>query len=48
MKNAAVQEKLAKLGVDPMVMNSAAFAALVREEVSTNTRIAAAVRIKAN
>ncbi|HLH95707.1 MAG TPA: tripartite tricarboxylate transporter substrate binding protein [Xanthobacteraceae bacterium] len=48
VKSAPVQEKLAKLGVDPMLMSSAAFAALVREEVSVNTGIAAAVGVKAN
>jgi len=48
LKNALVQEKLAKLGVDPMEMNAAAFDKLVREEVVINTKIAAAVGIKAD
>ncbi|HEY4403188.1 MAG TPA: tripartite tricarboxylate transporter substrate-binding protein [Xanthobacteraceae bacterium] len=48
VQNASVRERLAKLGVDPMVLSAAAFEKLVREEVSTNTRIAAAVGIKAN
>jgi tripartite-type tricarboxylate transporter receptor subunit TctC len=48
LKNAPVQEKLAKLGVDPMAMSAAAFDKLVREEVVINTRIAAAVGIKAD
>jgi hypothetical protein len=43
-----VRERLAKLGVDPMILSAAAFEKLVREEVATNTRIAAAVGIKAN
>jgi tripartite-type tricarboxylate transporter receptor subunit TctC len=48
VQNPAVREKLAKLGVDPMILTPAAFAKLVREEVATNTRIATAVGIKAN
>jgi tripartite-type tricarboxylate transporter receptor subunit TctC len=48
VQNPSVREKLAKLGVDPMVLSDAAFAKLVREEVATNIRIAAAVGIKAN
>jgi tripartite-type tricarboxylate transporter receptor subunit TctC len=48
VQNASVRERLAKLGVDPMILSAAAFQKLVREEVVTNTRIAAAVGIKAN
>ena len=48
VQNASVRERLAKLGVDPMILSAAAFERLVREEVATNTRIAAAVGIKAN
>lgn len=48
VQNASVRERLAKLGVDPMILSATAFQKLVREEVATNTRIAAAVGIKAN
>jgi tripartite-type tricarboxylate transporter receptor subunit TctC len=48
VQNASVRERLAKLGVDPMILSAAAFQKLVREEVVTNTRIATAVGIKAN
>jgi tripartite-type tricarboxylate transporter receptor subunit TctC len=47
-QNPTVREKLARLGVDPMILRPSDFAKLVREEVSTNTRIAAAAGIKAN
>jgi tripartite-type tricarboxylate transporter receptor subunit TctC len=48
VQNPSVREKLAKLGVDPMVLSAAMFEKLVREEVATNGRIATAVGIKAN
>jgi tripartite-type tricarboxylate transporter receptor subunit TctC len=48
VQSPAVREKLAKLGVDPMILSPSGFETLVREEVATNTRIAAAVGIKAN
>jgi tripartite-type tricarboxylate transporter receptor subunit TctC len=43
-----VQERLAKLGVDPMILGAEAFNKLVRDEVATNAKIAKAVGIKAN
>ena len=43
-----MQERLAKLGVDPMFLSAEAFNKLVREEVSINAKIAKAVGIKAN
>jgi tripartite-type tricarboxylate transporter receptor subunit TctC len=48
VQNPSVRERLGKLGVDPMISSAAAFEKLVREEVSTNTRIATAVGIKAD
>ena len=47
-KTEAVQQRLAKLGVDPMFLGAAAFEKLVRDEVAINAKIAAAVGIKAN
>ena len=47
-KTQAVQERLAKLGVDPMFLSAEAFNKLVLEEVSINAKIAKAVGIKAN
>lgn len=47
-KTQAVQERLAKLGVDPMFLSAEAFNKLVLEEVSINAKIANAVGIKAN
>ena len=48
LENPAVVQKLAKLGIDPMVLTSPAFDKLVREEVAINMRIAKAAGIKAN
>jgi tripartite-type tricarboxylate transporter receptor subunit TctC len=48
LANPAVRDKLAKLGVDPMVLGTGAFAKLVRDEVATNSKIATAAGIKAN
>jgi tripartite-type tricarboxylate transporter receptor subunit TctC len=48
LRNPSVREKLSKLGVDPMILSPSAFEKLVREEISTNTRIATAVGIKAD
>lgn len=48
LENPAVRQKLAKLGIDPMVLTSSAFDKLVREEVAINTKIATAAGIKAN
>ncbi len=42
------RERLAKLGVDPMILSAVAFQKLVRDEVVANTGIAAAAGIKAN
>jgi tripartite-type tricarboxylate transporter receptor subunit TctC len=47
-KTEAVQQRLAKLGVDPMFLSAAAFEKLVRDEVAINAKIAASVGIKAN
>lgn len=44
----AVQDRLTKLGVDPMFLSADAFNKLVPEEVSINAKIAKAVGIKAN
>jgi tripartite-type tricarboxylate transporter receptor subunit TctC len=48
LKTASVRDKLAKLGVDPMELGTAAFAKLVQDEVTMNSRIAAEAGIKAN
>lgn len=48
LENPAVRQKLARLGIDPMILTSSAFDKLVREEVAINTKIAAAAGIKAN
>ena len=42
-----VREKLAKLGVEPMPMTSAALDALVRTEIPVNAAIVKAANIKA-
>ena len=43
-----MQEKLARLGADPMTLTTSAFEKLVQTEVSTNMKIAAAAGVKAN
>jgi tripartite-type tricarboxylate transporter receptor subunit TctC len=48
VQNPVVQEKLAKLGVDPMVLSTPAFEKLVQGEVALNTTIATAAGVKAN
>lgn len=48
LQNPAVQEKLARLGADPMTLTTSAFEKLVQTEVSTNMKIAAAAGVKAN
>jgi tripartite-type tricarboxylate transporter receptor subunit TctC len=48
LKTASVRDRLAKLGVDPMELGTAAFAKLVQDEVTMNSRIAAEAGIKAN
>jgi tripartite-type tricarboxylate transporter receptor subunit TctC len=48
VESAGVRERLAKLGIDPMILTSAAFAKLVQDEVVINTRIATTAGIKAN
>ena len=48
LQNPAVQERLAKLGVDPMILSASAFATLVQAEVAINTKIATAAGVKAN
>ena len=47
LQNPAVRERLGKLGADPMILSAADFDKLVREEVALNTKIAAAVGVKA-
>jgi tripartite-type tricarboxylate transporter receptor subunit TctC len=44
----AVRDKLANLGADPMPLDSAQYAALVRNEIETNTKLVKAVGIKVN
>jgi tripartite-type tricarboxylate transporter receptor subunit TctC len=41
-----VKERLASLGVDPMVMTPAEFDALVREETRMNAELAKAIGLK--
>jgi hypothetical protein len=48
LENPTVREKLAKLGIDSMNLSEQAFAQLVREEVSLNTKIANDVGLKIN
>jgi tripartite-type tricarboxylate transporter receptor subunit TctC len=48
LQHPAVQERLAKLGADPMILTAPEFDKLVRAEVATNTKIAAAAGVKAN
>jgi tripartite-type tricarboxylate transporter receptor subunit TctC len=48
VKTETVQQRLAKLGVDPMMLSAEAFDKLVRDEVDINTKIAKVVGIKAN
>lgn len=48
LESPAVQEKLARLGADPMILTTSAFEKLVQAEVSTNMKIAAAAGVKAN
>ena len=44
----AIRDKLANLGADPMPLDSAQYAALVRREIETNTQLVKAVGIKVN
>jgi tripartite-type tricarboxylate transporter receptor subunit TctC len=44
----AIRDKLANLGADPMPLDSAQYAALVRNEIETNTKLVKAVGIKVN
>jgi tripartite-type tricarboxylate transporter receptor subunit TctC len=48
LQHPAVREKLAKLGVDPMILSAPAFQQLVRGEVAINRKIAAGAGVKAN
>jgi tripartite-type tricarboxylate transporter receptor subunit TctC len=48
LENPTVREKLTKLGIDAMNLSAAAFAQLVREEISLNTKIASDVGLKIN
>ena len=48
LQNPATREKLAKLGVEPMPMASAQFEALVRDEITLNTKLVKDAGIKAN
>ena len=41
LQNPAVQEKLARLGADPMILTTPEFEKLVQAEVAINTKIAA-------
>jgi hypothetical protein len=43
-----VQEKLARLGADPMILTTSAFEKLVQSEVAINTKIATAAGVRAN
>jgi tripartite-type tricarboxylate transporter receptor subunit TctC len=48
LQQAAVREKLANLGADPMPLTSAQFEALVHKEIETNTQLVKAAGIKVN
>ena len=48
LQNPAVQEKLARLGADPMILTTPEFEKLVQAEVAINTKIAANSGVKAN
>ena len=48
LQNPAVQEKLARLGADPMILTTPEFEKLVQAEVAINTKIAATAGVKAN
>jgi tripartite-type tricarboxylate transporter receptor subunit TctC len=48
LQNAALKDKLVKLGVDPMVLTAAEFRKLLEDEVALNARVAKAAGIKAN
>jgi tripartite-type tricarboxylate transporter receptor subunit TctC len=48
LQSPAVQEKLARLGADPMILTTSAFEKLVQSEVAINTKIATAAGVKAN
>ena len=48
LQSLAVQEKLARLGADPMILTTSAFEKLVQSEVAINTKIATAAGVKAN
>jgi len=48
LESPVIREKLATLGVDPMVMTPAAFEAMVHDEVDINTRLVKAAGIAVN
>lgn len=48
LQNPGVREKLALVGIDPMPLQQAAFAALLAKEVETNTALANALGLKIN
>jgi tripartite-type tricarboxylate transporter receptor subunit TctC len=48
IENATVKARLAKLGIDPMILSSDAFGKLVQDEVAINSKIAKAAGIKVN
>lgn len=48
LQNPKVKEKLASLGVDPMVMTSDAFQAFVEQEIDTNAALAKAANLTAH
>jgi tripartite-type tricarboxylate transporter receptor subunit TctC len=48
LKNPSLNDKLVKLGVDPMVLSAAAFRKLLEDEIALNARVAKAAGIKVN
>jgi tripartite-type tricarboxylate transporter receptor subunit TctC len=48
LDTSALREKLAKLGADPLDLNSEQFAKLVRDEIEINTTLAKAVGLRIN
>jgi tripartite-type tricarboxylate transporter receptor subunit TctC len=48
LKNPSLNDKLVKLGVDPMVLSAAAFRKLLEDEIALNAHVAKAAGIKVN
>jgi tripartite-type tricarboxylate transporter receptor subunit TctC len=44
----ALREKLARLGIDPLELNSEQFSKLVRDEIEINTGLAKAAGLRVN